>query len=219
MAASLCAMRNSWARAWIAAVGLLIAAATVARSRSSILLKVEEPVMTWLLDDADTTIWDRASIFSATWLLILGTILLAGIGFFLETRAGLAVVVTSIFGFVLTNILGSMVGRVAPKDGLEIGSFPSSTVAHAGVFWGLVVLIFWWVGAPKLVWQIILELAIVITLLVSIRLIVNGEIWPSDAVGSAIVIAVSLITAAIVLEANPPRVLAKKKPNSDMVTA
>ena len=182
------------------------------------LLKVEEPVMDWLLDGTDTSIWDRASIFSATWLLIAGTVLLAAVGFFLEIRAGIAVVVTSIFGFVLTNILSNMVGRVAPKDGLEIGSFPSSTVVYAGVFWGLVVLMFWWVGAPKLVWQIILELAIVITLLVSIRLIVNGEIWPSDAVGSAIVIAVSLITAAVVLEANPPRVL-EKKTDDAMITA
>ena len=211
-------MRNSWARAWIAAVGLLIAAATIARSRSSMLLKVEEPVMEWLLDGTDTSIWDRASIFSASWLLITGTILLAAIGFFLEIRAGIAIIVTSIFGFVLTRLVGNMVGRVGPQEGLDVGTFPSGTVAYAGVFWGLVVLMFWWVGAPKLVWQIVLELAIVITLLVSIRLIVNGEIWPSDAVGSAIVIAVSLITAAIVLEANPPRIL-EQKPDDAMVAA
>ncbi len=182
------------------------------------LLKVEEPVMEWLLDGTDTSIWDRASIFSASWLLIVGTILLAAIGFFLEIRAGIAIIVTSIFGFVLTRLVVNIVGRVGPQEDLDVGTFPSETVAHAGVFWGLVVLMFWWVGAPKLIWQIVLELAIVITLLVSIRLIVNGEIWPSDAVGSAIVIAVSLITAAIVLEANPPRVL-EKKPDEAMATA
>jgi membrane-associated phospholipid phosphatase len=83
---------------------------------------------------------------------------------------------------------------------------------QTGVFWGLVVLMLWWVGAPKLVWQIVLELAIVATLLVSVDLILSGEHWPSDAVGSALVISVSLITAAIVFEALPPRLPRLKQP-------
>lgn len=201
-------MRNSWSRAWIAAVGLLIAAAFIARSRTSTLLKIEEPAVTWLRDGADTSFWDRTTIFSAPWLLIVGTIILTGIGFILELRVGLAIIVTSIFAFVLTRLVSNAVGRVGP--GGEVGTFPSSTVAQSGVFWGLVVLVLWWVGAPKLVWQIVAELAIAITALVSIRLIANGAIWPSDAVGSAIVIAVSIITAAYVLEANPPGVLERK---------
>jgi hypothetical protein len=203
-------MRNSWARAWIAAAGLLAAAAAIARSRTSMLLKVEEPVMDWLLDGTDTSIWDKAGIFSATWLIIIGTFILTVVAFFLEKRVAAAVVITSVFGLVLTNLVSNIVVREAPLEGIEVGTFPSSTIVQTGVFWGLVVLVFWWVGAPKLVWQIILELAIVLTLVSSIRLIVAGEIWPSDAAGSAIAIALTLITAAIVFEANPPKVPAKK---------
>lgn len=198
-------MRNSWIRAWIAAVGLLIAAAVVVRNRTSMLLKVEEPVMEWLLDGTDTSIWDGAAIFSRTWLLLLGTVILAVVGFFLDRRVGIAVVITSVFARILTSLVGGVVGRVAPTEGIEAGSFPSSEVVNAGVFWGLVVMMLWWVGAPRLVWQIVLEVAIVITLVVSIRLIVSGEVWPTDALGSTIVIALSLITAAVVLEANPPQ--------------
>lgn len=197
-------MRNNWARAWIAAAGLLVAASAFARSQTSKLLAVEEPVMDWLLDGTDTSIWDNAAIFSASWLLILGTIILAVVGFTLDIRVGLAVVVTTIFAFVLTNVVSNVVDRTAPLTDAPSGTFPSNEVVQAGVFWGLVVMMIWWVGAPKLVWQIILEFAVVILLVISIRLVVAGEIWPSDAVGSAIVVALTLITAAIVLESNPP---------------
>ncbi len=211
-------MRTSWARAWIAAVGLLIAAAAVMRSRTSTLLKVEEPVMTWLLDGTDTSIWDGASVFSSTWLLILGTLILAGVGFALDVRVGLAVLVTAVFARVLTAMVGGMVGRAAPGEGFEGSSFPSGEIVNTGVFWGMVVMMLWWVGAPKLIWQIVLEVSIVITLVVSIRLIVSGEVWPSDALGSTIVIALSLITAAIVLEANPPKLPARNE-SETVVTA
>ncbi len=202
-------MRNSWIRAWIAAVGLLIAAAVVVRNRTSMLLKVEEPVMEWLLDGTDTSIWDGAAIFSRNWVLLLGTVILAVVGFVLDRRVGIAVVITSVFARILTSLVGGLVGRVAPTEGIDAGSFPSSEVVNAGVFWGLVVMMLWWVGAPRLVWQIVLEVAIVITLIVSVRLIVSGEVWPSDALGSTIVIALSLITAAVVLEANPPQLPTK----------
>lgn len=197
-------MRNSWLRAWIAAVGVLIAASALIRSRTSTLLKVEQPVMEWLLDGTDTSIWDRTEIFSATWLLILGTIVLTIVGFALERRVGIAVLLTSLFAWVVSGLTRGVVGRAAPDTGIEGSSFPSSEIVQTGVFWGLIVLMLWWVGAPKLLWQVVLEIAIVITLVVSIRLIVAGEIWPSDAVGSAIVIALSLITAAVVFETNPP---------------
>jgi len=210
-------MRNSWARAWLAAGVLLLAAAAIARRRHDLLLKVEEPVMEWLLDGTDTSIWDRAEVFSSSWLLITGTILLAVVAFFLEKRVALAILVTSGLGYALSTFVADVVDRPAPLEGLPRGTFPSTTVVQAGVFWGLVVLVFWWVGAPKLVWQILVELAIVVTMIVSIRLIVTGQIWPSDAVGAAIAIAITLISAAIVLEAYPPK-LPVKKPEPAAVT-
>lgn len=198
-------MRNSWARAWLAAIILLIAASAIAQGQHSRLLEVEEPVMEWLLDDTDTSGWERAATLGAPWLLVSGTILLTVIALFLEWRVGVAVVVTTLFGWLLSSVVQDIVDRPAPTDDGGLGSFPSTTIVQTGVFWGLVVLMIWWVGAPKLVWQIVLELAIVATLLVSVDLILSGEHWPSDAIGSALVIAVSLITAAIVFEALPPK--------------
>ena len=202
-------MRSSWTRPWIAAAAVLAAAAVVVRTRASTLLQVEEPVMEWLLDGTDTSIWDRAAIFGANWLIIVGTIVLAVVGFIFEKRAGIAVVVTTLFAFVLTRFIRSIVGRAAPQEGLD-SSFPSPEIVQAGVFWGLVVMMLWWLGAPRLIWQIALELVVVIALVLSIRLLVAGEIWPSDAAGSAIVIALSLITAAAALEANPPGYFARR---------
>jgi membrane-associated phospholipid phosphatase len=210
-------MRNSWARAWLAAGVLLVAAAAIARRQHDLLLKVEEPVMDWLLDGTDTSIWDRAEVFGASWLVIGGTILLAVVALFLEKRVALAILITSGLGYALSNFVSDVVSRPAPRDELEAGTFPSTTVVQAGVFWGLVVLVFWWVGAPRLVWQILVELAIILTMVVSIRLIVSGQIWPSDAVGSAIAIAITLITAAIVLEAYPPK-LPTRKPDTAPAT-
>ena len=136
-------MRTSWARAWIAAVGLLAFASAIARTRNAMLLKVEQPVMDWLLDGTDTTIWDRAEIFSGDRLLIGGTILLAIIGFVLEIRVGIAVIITSLFTLVLTQLVSSIVGRTSPKGEANGWSFPDPTIAHTGVFWGLVVLLLW----------------------------------------------------------------------------
>ncbi|MFT7473774.1 MAG: membrane-associated phospholipid phosphatase [Verrucomicrobiales bacterium] len=211
-------MRNSWARAWLVAGVLLVAAAAIARRQHDLLLEVEEPVMDWLLDGTDTSIWDRAEVFSASWLVIGGTILLAIVTLFLEKRVALAILITSGLGYALSTFVAGVVSRPAPREGLEAGTFPSTIVVQAGVFWGLVVLVFWWVGAPKLVWQILVELAIILTMVVSIRLIVSGQIWPSDAVGAAIAIAITLITAAIVLEAYPPKLPARKPDTAPATT-
>ena len=213
-------MRNTWARAWLAAIVLLVAAGAIARSRHSMLLEVEEPVMDWLLDGTDTSGWERASALSSPWLIIAGTIFLALVALFLEWKVSLAIVFTSIFATVLASVVEGIVDRPAPESGVA-GSFPSTEIVQTGVFWGLVVLAMWWIGAPRLVWQIGLEVAIVIVLLVSINLVVSGENWPSDAVGSALVMAVALILAAIVFEAFAPRVpwLKKREPVEHSVAA
>ena len=213
-------MRNTWARAWLAATVLLIAASAIARGRHSTLLEVEEPVMDWLLDGTDTSGWERAATLSSPWLIIPGTILLVLGAVFVERKVAAAIVATSIFAPLLTSFVADIVERPAPEPSFAY-SFPSAEIVQTGVFWGLVVLVMWWIGAPRLVWQIALELAIVITLLVSINLVVSGENWPSDVVGSAIVIAVALIPAAIVFEAFAPRVpwLEKSAPVEHSVPA
>ena len=192
-------MRNSWIRAWIATAGLLVAAAVLVRDQSGAFLKVEEPVMTWLLDGTDTSIWDRAAFFSSSTLLIAGTIVLAIIGFILQVRVGVTVIVTSLLGYFLSIFVRGVAGRPGPIPEVTEASFANTEIVQTGVFWGLVVMMLWWVGAPKLVWQVVLEISIVIALVVAIRLVVAGEIWPSDAVGSVIVIVLSLVTAAAVL--------------------
>lgn len=210
-------MRNSWIRAWIATAGLLAAAAVLVRDQSSLFLRVEEPVMTWLLDGTDTSIWDRAEFFSNSTLLVGGTILLVIIGFVLSIRVGLALIVTSILGYMLSIFVRGFASRPGPIQENIDPTFANTEIVQTGVFWGLVVMMLWWVGAPKLVWQVVLEISIVITLVVSIRLIVAGEIWPSDAVGSAIVVALSLVTAAAVLEANPAKLPTRNRETETMV--
>ncbi len=202
-------MRNSWTRAWLAAFGSIVLAVVIARSREAWLLNVEQPVMDWLLDGTDTSVWDRAQILSDLRVIIPGTILLVFVGLWLERRTAFAIITTTVFAYATAGLIGALVGRVGPT-GEETGTFPSFEVVQAGVFWGLVVLMFWWVGAPKLLWHIVLEIATVLTLLVAIRGVVNGEIWPSDAIGAALVTGLSLITAAIVLEANPAKIPARK---------
>ena len=210
-------MRNSWIRAWIATAGLLAAAAVLVRDQSSLFLRVEEPVMTWLLDGTDTSIWDRAEFFSNSTLLVGGTILLVIIGFVLSIRVGLALIVTSILGYMLSIFVRGFASRPGPIQENIDPTFANTEIVQTGVFWGLVVMMLWWVGAPKLVWQVVLEISIVITLVVSIRLIVAGEIWPSDAVGSAIVVALSLVTAAAVLEANPAKLPTRSRETETVV--
>ena len=61
----------------------------------------------------------------------------------------------------------------------------------------------WWVRLPRLIVQILIELGVVLTIVVAIRQILSSEIWPSDAIGSALVIGLALITAALVVESRP----------------
>ncbi len=212
-------MRSSWIRAWIATAGVVLAASAIARDRVDWLLKVEEPVMDWVLDGTDTTSWDRAGIISSPWFLIIGTLIMILIGVWLEWRIAVAVLITTILGTLVSQIMRGIVGRDAPAQSDGAGSFPSVELVQTGVFFGLVVLMFWWLGLPRLVWQIAVEAAIVLTLIAAIRLILNGEIWPSDAIGSAIVIALSLITAALVFEANPGALPWKRERNQVEVFA
>ena len=202
-------MGNSWTRAWLAALGSIVLAVVVTRSREEWLLNVEQPVVTWLLDGTETSAWDAASILSA-WLVILpGTALLIAIGFWLDRNVALSIITTTLFAYALTGLIGTLVGRVGPA-GETTSTFPSFEVVRAGVFWGLVVLMFWWVGAPKLFWHIVLEIALVLMLVVSIRGVVSGDFWPSDAVGAALVVTFALITAAIVFEGNPAKIPSRK---------
>ncbi len=205
-------MGNSWTRAWFAALASMVLAVVITMSREEWLLKVEKPVMDWLLDGTDTSIWDNAAVLSSWWLILPGTLLLVAISVRMQPRIAAAIVITTAFAYALTGLLGALVGRVGPAGDIT-GTFPSFEVVRVAVFVGLVVLTFWWVGAPKLLWNIVLEIAIVLTLVVAIRGIVEGEIWPSDAVGSAVVAALTLITAAIVFEANPVS-LNLKRPDS-----
>lgn len=170
--------------------------------------------MDWLLDGTDTSGWERFAVLGSPWLLIPGTLVLAIVVGFFEVRVGIAIVVASLLGSVLGVIVGNVVDRPPPLADGAIGSFPSLDVVQTGVFWGLVVLTAWWLGAPKLVWQVTLELSIVITLLVSINLIVSGEHWPSDAAGSLIVVAIALIFAASIFETFAPG-FRKTKENTD----
>ncbi len=208
-AASLFFMRNSWTRAWLAALGSIVLAVVITRTRERWLLNVEQPVMDWLLDGTDTSVWDRAQILSDWRVIIPGTVLLVLVALWLEKRIAFAIITTTVFAYAVAGLIGSLVGRVGPTGELT-GTFPSFEVVQAGVFYGLAVLMFWWVGAPKLLWHIVLEIATVLTLLVAIRGVVNGEFWPSDAVGAALVTGLSLITASIVLEANPAKIPARK---------
>jgi len=196
-------MRSTWIRAWISAAGLIIGAAAIARNRVDWLLAVEEPVMDWLLDGTDTSRWDQAAIISSPGLLIIGTIAMVIIGIIFEWRIALVVVITTLLGTIVTQLLSGIVQRVPPRQDVEIGSFPSLEVVQTGVFWGLIVLMLWWLKLPRLLWQIVIEIGVVLTLIVSVRLILSGVIWPSDAIGSVLVVGLSLITAAIVFEANP----------------
>ena len=197
-------MRNNWARAWLTAAGSIVLAVVIAKSRERWLLNVEQPVVEFLLDGSDASIWERASIFSSWELIIPGTILLVLVAAWLEVRVAFAIVTTTVFAYAVTGMIGSLVARVGP-GGDTTGTFPSLDVVQASVFWGLVVMMFWWVGSPKLLWHIILELSIVVTLLVAIRGIANGDFWPSDAVGGILVGSLTLITTAIVFEANPAK--------------
>lgn len=207
---TLYAMRNSWTRAWLAALASIVLAVVVSTSREEWLLRVEKPVMDWLLEGPQATVWDRAEILSSWAIIIPGTLILAAITVRKEVRVAIAIVATTLFAYAMAGVLSSIVGRVGPL-GESTGTFPSFEVVRAAVFFGLIVLTAWWVGAPKLLWHVLLELATVLSLIVSIRLIAAGEVWPSDAIAAAMVATLSLITAAILFESNPAPLKARSE--------
>ena len=200
-------MRNTWTRAWLATLGLLIALATFASSRHGTLLEVEEPVMDWLLTDSDTTVWDRARILESPWLVFGGTAVLSLITLKFNRVVAATIALTMMVGISVGLFTRSRTARPRPEqlETFDTTSFPSLPIIHTGIFFGLLVLVVWWFGAPRLVWHIFLEASIVAVLVVAIRRIVEGHHWPSDAVGSALVIALSLISAAIIFEDRPLR--------------
>lgn len=184
---------------------VLIGAATIARNRHDTLLAVEEPVMDWLLDGTDVSGWARFQWLGGNLLTFGGIIALAVIAFYFNRRASAVVIGSMIFGLTVAWLVRDLVGRARPDAAVAgSGSFPSLEVVQTSVFWGLVVLFAWWLGAPRIVWQLLTEGAIVASLLVSIDLMVRGQHWPSDIVGSGIVTGLTLITAAMLLEDNPP---------------
>ena len=200
-------MRNTWTRAWLATFIVLVGAAAIARSRHDMLIRVEEPVMDWLLDGTDTSGWARADVLGDPWLVYPGIAVLAFIAFWFSRAVAATIVLTMLFGVVTAMVTKNIVGRPRPEvfEGVTSSSFPSVFVVQAGIFWGLVTLMVWWFRTPRLIWQIVLELTIVAVILTALGRIIAGYHWPSDAVGSAIVVALSLISAAIVLEDHPPQ--------------
>lgn len=199
-------MRDSWTRAWLAAFAVLVAAAALARSRHGTLIRAEEPVLEWLLDGTDTSRWDTAAAFGSPWLVYPGTLALALLALWFSQRVAIAIVGSLALGVIVSLITKAIVARPRPDLVFEsdASSFPSLHVVQAGIFWGLLTLVVWWFGAPRLIVQILAEFAIVATLLTAIGRILGGQNWPSDVVGSAIIITLALITAALVFEADAP---------------
>ncbi len=200
-------MRNTWTRAWLAPFIVLVGAAAIARSRHATLITVEEPVMDWLLDGTDTSGWARADVLGDPWLVYPGVVVLALIAFWFSRAVAATIVLTMLFGVVTALVTKNIVGRPRPQvlDDVTSSSFPSVFVVQAGIFWELVTLMVWWFRTPRLIWQIVLELSIVAVILTALGRIIAGYHWPSDAIGSAIVVALALISAAIVLEDHPPK--------------
>ncbi len=198
-------MARTWTRAWLATVVVLIGAAAIVRNRNATLLRVEEPVMEWLLDGTDTSGWARFSWLGGDALTFGGLVVLALVALWFNRRAAIALIGSMIFGLAVAWLVRDLVARERPVAAESTsGSFPSIDLVQTGVFWGLLVLVIWWLGAPRIVWQIVSEVGIVATILVAIGPLVRGEHWPSDVVGSAIVIGLTLIGAVVLLEDNPP---------------
>lgn len=213
-------MRNTWTRAWLATFIVLVGAAAVARSRHATLITVEEPVMDWLLDGTDTSGWARADVLGDAWLVYPGVVVLALIAAWFNRTVAVTIVLTMLFGVVTALITKNIVGRPRPEvfEGVTTSSFPSVFVVQAGIFWGLITLVVWWFRTPRLIWQIVLELSIVAVILTALGRVIGGHHWPSDAVGSAIVVALALISAAIVLEDHPPKRRKKQVEAEELVS-
>lgn len=198
-------MRNTWTRAWLSTLLLLVASGALVRARHDTLIEAEDLVMDWVLEDTDVSGWSRVDVLGSLGLVIVGTVVLGLVMMLFNRVAGLTVMLTLFFGVVVGRIVRNVVERPRPTsiDGVDTSSYPSQLVVQAALFWGLVALAVWWFGAPRLLWQIVVEACVVIVLLTAIARIVQGYSWPSDMVGSALVAALALISAAIVLEDQP----------------
>ena len=127
-------MRNTWTRAWLATFIVLVGAAAIARSRHDTLIKVEEPVMDWLLDGTDTSGWARADVLGDPWLVYPGIVVLAFIAFWFSRAVAVTIVLTMLFGVVTAMVTKNIVGRPRPEvfEGVTSSSFPSVFVVQAG---------------------------------------------------------------------------------------
>lgn len=198
-------MRNTWTRAWLATLLLLVGSGALVRARHDTIIEAEDLVMDWVLEGTDVGGWSRLDVLGSLGLVIPVTVVL-GVAMLLFNRvAGVTVLLTLFFGIVLGRLVKNFVGRPRPTviEGVETSSFPSQLVVQAGLFWGLVALAVWWFGAPRLLWQIVVEACLVIVLLTAIGRVVQGYSWPTDIVGSALVAGLALISAAIILEDQP----------------
>ena len=177
--------------------------------------------MDWVLEGADVSGWSRVDVLGSFGLIIPVTLALAVAMFFFNRVAGVTVALTLFFGIILGRVVKSLVERPRPTviEGVETSSFPSQLVVQAGVFWGLVALAVWWFGAPRLVWQIVVEACVVLVLLTAVGRVVRGYSWPTDMVGSGLVVALVLISAAIILEDQPKRSGWRWRSESELETA
>lgn len=189
----------------MASLIVLIAAAAIVRRYNDKLLKAERPVMNWVLDGTDTSGWDIANVMFESWIIIVGIICLSVATFFFNRRVAFVLPILMVFGMILGAFTGSIVGRFAPQSDSELSSFPNPEIVRIGVFLSLLLLVLWWAHIPKLVWQIGLEVATVALLVAAINRVAAGVAWPSDIVGSALVVGVTTVTGAILLERLPPR--------------
>ena len=160
--------------------------------------------MDWVLDGTDTSFFEAFEVLGHPWLVFPGTLLLAALTFYWNRWVSLTIVGTMVFAVIVTAVTKSVVERPRPPAAAELDgwAFPSQTTVQAGVFLGLVTVVVWYFGAPRLVTHLVLETAIVLTLLTGIGRVVSGTHWPSDIVGSAIVIAVAMALAGMFVEAN-----------------
>ncbi|MGI9605284.1 MAG: phosphatase PAP2 family protein [Acidimicrobiales bacterium] len=199
-------MANSWTRAWLATLAVMIGAAALVRNRHDTITDVEDQVLDWLLDGTDTGFWDRFEWLGASWFVwtvaIVGAVLLL-----LFDRLLAAVLPLTVVGAeIAARLVRGAVERPRPEDSTALtSSYPSIEVVHAGVALGLIALVLWWFGLPRLLWQVVVEITVVLMLAVAIDQIADAQHWPSDTIGSAIVVAFALVSAAIVLERRPRR--------------
>ncbi len=199
-------MRNTWTRTWLSVLVLLAGASFVVRSQHGRIIEAEDLVVDWVLEDSDVSGWSRLDMIGSLGLIIPVVVVIAVAMFFFDRAAGIAVALTLFFGAVLGWLVRDIVGRPRPTtiDDVDTTSFPNMPTLYAILGVGIVALAVWWFGAPRLVWQIVVEASVVLVLLVAISQVVQGYAWPSDMVGSTLVAGLALISGAIVIESRTP---------------